>query len=161
VLRLEDLAKIFGGEIRTFEERTWLDTHIGGLRAFVVRRVTANHSVTFDLAVFTKHTRELDPFFARESWHHWAVKDDEIPRLEHNFVFVGCDRGILFARNTGEPSLEGLVSTLWLMAEWARKPWRVVNYAETSRFKWSEWPEWLRVAVTFLIMLLVFWLLLG
>lgn len=158
-MRLEDLTRVFGGTIRTVGKRTWLDTKVGGLRTFVVRRVTEDHGVTFDLAVFTPHTRELDPFFAREEGLEWALGDDRaVPRLESPFIFAGCRRGILFARNTGEPSLESMVTTLWTLAGWARKPWRPTRERfpteELNKLVRERWRSWVLAIV--IIALIIF-----
>jgi hypothetical protein len=163
VTRLEDLRKVFGGRIREFSERRWLDTRVGGLRAFIVSRAT-DRGTTFDLAVFTPSTRELDPFFAREDGLEWQLEGDLVlPCLRAGFSFTGCRRGILFARNHDEPSLDSMVSTLWDLAEWARKPWLPphgsVGWQEQVHDRVRVRREhWIRIGLVVLVAALVLWL---
>jgi hypothetical protein len=171
VVRLEDLAHRFGGQVRTLGARSWLDTRVGGLRTFVIRRVTEEHTVAFELAVFMKRSKARDPFFELEWNEEWKLEGkDEVPALRHGFVFAGCHRGVLFARNTTPPSLDTLVATLWELVDWARHDWLRIIYVGTPK-KWTErlrdswarrdeWPEWVRVLGTLVFLLLVFWFLL-
>jgi len=86
-MRLEDLSRVFGGRIREVSDRRWLDTHVGGLRAFVISRATNDGGGTFDLAIFTPDTRELDPFFARDEGQEWQLDGERVlPRLKAGFL---------------------------------------------------------------------------
>jgi hypothetical protein len=126
VVRLEDVARLVGGRISFPGDRMSLETQIGGLRAFVVRRVSRTGRVILDVAVLTSQAPEQELDF--EKGYEWVLDDEPaIPRLESSFVFAGCRRGVLYARNIGEPSLEAIVATLWQLAEWARKPWRPLD----------------------------------
>jgi hypothetical protein len=102
---LEDLRRVFGGRIRELNGRRWLDTHVGGLRAFIVCRATNAHGVTFDLAVFSPHTRELDPFFAREDGQEWSLEGERVvPSLRAWLRLLGVSaRGL--ARDQYERAL--------------------------------------------------------
>ena len=136
MLRLEDVARVVGGQLRFDGPQVSLETKIGGLRALVVRRVTRTGPITLDLAVATPHARELEPLFAIDRTVDWVLDEDRaIPRLEHDFVFTGCRRGVLFAVSTGNPSLEQVVATLWWLADWARKPWRPLDERDFSAGK--------------------------
>jgi hypothetical protein len=128
-MHLDDLLPVFGGQIRETADHIWLDTEVGGLRSFVIRRSTKDGGHTFDLAVFTLQTRELDPFFSRSQGDEWWLGEEpvELPRLKAGVVFAGCRRGILFATTTTDPSIESLVTALWDLAHWARKPWCPVD----------------------------------
>ena len=126
MVRLEDVARIVGGQISFPGDRTSLETQVGGLRAFVVRRISRTGRVTLDVAVLTPEAPEQGPNF--EKGYEWVLDDElAIPRLESGFVFAGCRRGVLYARNIGDPTLEAIVGTLWQLAEWARKPWRPLD----------------------------------
>lgn len=128
-MNLEDLIPVLGGRIRATAERRWLDTHVGGLRSFVVVRATRSGEVTFDLAVFTPQAKELDPFFSKGEGDEWWLGKEpvELPRLKAGFVFTGCRRGILFATSTKAASIESLTSALWDLAQWAREPWSPIS----------------------------------
>lgn len=170
-MRLEELVPVFGGHIRELGDRRWLDTHVGGLRAFVICRAAIAGGVTFDLAVFTKDTRELDPFFARDESTDWKLEGDpqDLPRLKDGFVFAGCRCGILVASNTSEPSLETLVSTLWQLAEWARKRWipdvawsnelNVFQAREQARMRRAHRTRkiWMVVSLALVVIAVVLW----
>ncbi|HEY1546940.1 MAG TPA: hypothetical protein VGG28_03935 [Kofleriaceae bacterium] len=159
-MQLDDLARVFGGQIRAYHDRRWLDAQIGGLRAFVVCRATSAGTV-FDLAVFTPRTRELDPFFARDPGDEWVLAERAIPTMPAGFVFAGCRRGILFATSVDEPPLDALVGTLWQLARWAREPWRPEDYAgcdaedahERARARRERWLRiaWVMIAVVLLV----------
>src|SRR5215831_10431311 len=110
-MQLDDLRRFFGGGIREVSGRRWLDTRVGGLRTFIICRARNGGGTTFDLAVFTPHTRELDPCRATDDpWRatderqEWSLEGEHVvPRLRSGFQFAGCRRGILFAVNTSEP----------------------------------------------------------
>lgn len=96
-MQLEDLVRVFGGRIRELGDRRWLDTHVGGLRTFIVCRAANGSGITFDLAVFTPHTRELDPFFSRDEGPEWRLDGHRVVlHLREGFLFAGCRRGIEF-----------------------------------------------------------------
>jgi len=165
LMQLQDLARVFGGRIREFGDRRWLDTRVGGLRAFIVCRAANSSGVTFDLAVFTPHTRELDPFLSRDEGLEWRLDGERVlPHLRSGFLFAGCRRGILFASNMGEPSLDSMVSTLWDLAEWARKRWHPVHGSpEYEEFCARERARvrrerWVRIGCVALVVALVLWL---
>lgn len=164
-MRLEELKQIFGGRIRELGERRWLDARVGGLRAFIVSRITSDGVVTFDLAVFTPQTRELEPFFARDEGQEWRLDGERVlPRLREGFLCEGCRRGILFASSIGEPSLDGIISTLWELAEWARRPWHPVvstPKAEAARRRERariQRDRWIRLGWVVMVVVLVLWL---
>jgi len=161
-VRLDELQRVFGGHIRDYQGRRWLDASIGGLRAFVVRRANDQGDETFDLAIFTPHTRERDPFFSRDSGHLWRLDGDPVlPVLSAGFVFTGCHRGVLFARDTGQASLSELIGALWELARFAREPWRPVIFKRDSA--WTRWrkrvvdrvlrPGWVMIALVVVIVL--------
>jgi hypothetical protein len=162
---LEDLKQVFGGRTREISDRRWLDTSVGGLRTFIICRITNGGGVTFDLAVFTPHTRELDPFCAREEGREWCLDGGRVvPRLRDGFLFIGCPRGILFASNTSDPSLDSIVATLWDLAAWARKPWRPAGFSAESIAFWARErararrSRWIRLAWVLVVVAVVLWL---
>ncbi len=161
-MRLYELQRVFGGHIRDYAGRRWLDATIGGLRAFVIRRTTDEGDETFDLAIFTPTTRERDPFFARDSGHTWRLDGDPVlPVLCAGFVFTGCHRGVLFARDTGQASLSEMIGALWELARFAREPWRPVVFRRAS--VWTRYrtflvdrvlrPGWVMIALVVVILL--------
>jgi hypothetical protein len=122
---LEDLAGVLGGNVRFTYGRIILDTDIGGLRAFVVRRVLPlSNTVVFDLAVFTPDTRELDPFFTHREWR--LDGDLASPRLGSRLLVRRlsrrrpvrddvrratsreCDRRVVGSRAVGTRALEAV-----------------------------------------------------
>jgi hypothetical protein len=123
MMTLDELAKVLGGVVRIADGRRWLDTTVGELRAVVIRRVgPVSSAVAFDLAVFTPHTRELDPFHPHpDEWHLDGMR--AIPRLRYGYVFAGCPGGVLYAASMAVPSIEGVVGALWDLADLARRPW--------------------------------------
>jgi hypothetical protein len=162
MIRLDGLRHVFGGELRELDGRRWLETHVGGLRVFVIAHVDQAGGLTFELAVFTPHARELHPFFARDevpAWH--LVGERAPPRLEDGFVITGCHRGILFARGTGAPSLEDLVGTLWELARWAREPWRPGDlhsgFEGLRARRRARRARWIRIVVVVLVVALILW----
>jgi hypothetical protein len=84
-----------------------------------------------------------------------------LPRLRAGFLFEGCRRGVLFASHHDEPSLDNLVSTLWDLAAWARRPWHPAGglaEALSSRARARARRErWLRAALVLLLLALVLW----
>jgi hypothetical protein len=165
LMQLQDLARVFGGCIREFGDRRWLDTRVGGLRAFIIDRAANSSGGTFDLAVFTPRTRELDPFFSRDEGQEWRLEGEHVlPHLTSGFLFAGCRRGILFATSMGEPSLDSMVSTLWDLAEWARKRWHPAHDSpEYDEFCAGERARvrrerWVRIGCVALVVALVLWL---
>jgi hypothetical protein len=164
-LDLGDLRRVFGGRIHEDRDRRWLDARVGGLRTFIICRATKDGGVTFDLAVFTPYTREIDPFSAREKGREWQLDGEHVlPRLRAGFVFTGCRGGVLFARNMHEPSLDSIVSTLWDLSAWARKPWRTayestqskeLRAKERARARRQRWIQagWLALVCAFVLWL--------
>lgn len=168
VMGLEELGRIFSGSIRELGDRRWLDTHVGGLRAFIICRATKDGGATFDLAVFTPSTLELDPLFAKAEGQDWRLEGEHVlPRLKAGFLFTGCRRGILFASCNAEPTLESMVSTLWDLANWAREPWRPTEGSEeAAQFEAYQRASirrerWIRVAWVVLVVAVVLWLRAG
>jgi len=122
VTTIEDLARSLGGVVRVTAKHRVLDTQIGRLRAAVIRRHHVDVCL-YDLAVFSPDARELDALH-----HHddiWHLDREELPLLRDGYVFAGCRGGVLFARATKQATLEDVVATLWELAHWARKPWRL------------------------------------
>jgi hypothetical protein len=123
-MRLDELKDVLGGDLREGGDRTWLETRVGGLRAFVICRRVGERDEMFDLAVFTPEARCADPFDSRQGFHDWLLENEHVmPRLTHGFLFSGCRDGILFASSGGQPTPENISSALSELAEWAHKPW--------------------------------------
>lgn len=148
--RLDELQRVFGGEVRTRDERQWLDTRISGLRAFIIRRGHGG-TTTFELAMFTPRARDIDPFLARIDTAEWILDPDQgLPRLPRGFLFTGCRGGVLFATCIGEPSLEDIVSTAWELARWAHLDWRQRTAADIPRRRTLPLP-WIVLALVALV----------
>src|ERR1051325_8116957 len=154
---LEDLARSLGGVIQFTNGEPWLDTHIGELRAIVIRRYRPfSESLVYDIAVFMADSRELDPLHPTAAW--WWLEERLIPRLGHGYVFTGCRGGVLHACAVAPASFEHVVGALWELARWARLPWRAPSpYKRPSR--WSQIRRFLGrpvvIAVLVLLVMLV------
>src|SRR5205823_1571704 len=100
----------------------------------------------------------------REEGQEWSLDAELVLlRLRPGFLFQGCRRGILFASNSGEPSLDSMVSTLWDLVKWARKPWEPADgSAEAKELREREGrirgERWLRLGWVVLVVVLVLWL---
>lgn len=95
----------------------------------------------------------------------WRLENERVlPRLREGFRCEGCRRGILFATNAGEPSLESLVSAVWELTEWARRPWHpVVGSPESEQACRRERARvrrdrWIRLGWVLVVVALVLWL---
>ncbi len=136
MVHLQELRRIFGGDIRVLDDETRLDTHVGGLRTVVSCCTTPTQGITVHLAVVTTYARELELSFAQHDRREWLLDGEHVlPRLEAGFLATGTRGGILRAMSLGEPSLDAVASTLWLLVKWAREPWRPDDGSETRRRK--------------------------
>lgn len=153
---LGELARVLGGVIRDTDGHDWLDTTVGDLRAAIIRRhAPLTHTVTYDIAVFTRDAPEVVPFPASGS--EWGLEGlgDVLPRLRHGFVFAGYCDGILLAKSQSSPSLEQLVGALWDLAEWARKPRIEPTDDEPDRSVLARRRRWRRVLIRIAVVAVV------
>lgn len=129
------------GALRVRGGTRYVETSIGGLRAAVIRReAPLSKTVTYDLAIASQSTRELDPMFQHTGVDEWRLDDSRVtvPPLRHDYVFAGCRGGVLFATTYSTPSVEDVVVTLWDLAAWARLSWRPVDPSDHPRWHADE-----------------------
>ncbi len=152
--RLDELQRVFGGDLRVLGDRRWLEASVSGLRTLVIERPHG----ALELAVATPDAADRDPFLARLDGAEWVLADDhEPPRLAHGFVFAGCRAGVLFATSEHIPPVEDIAAALWQLGRWARHSWCPLETAAApappARSAARRW-RWVLVG----LLLVIWWL---